>query len=279
MTDATERPQPDHPETGELPDLRRRLLAGMLRHAAFDGWSVKALHAAARDEGVTGALAEIAFPGGLLEIAEFFSQDADRRMVEAVRQALDEAAAAAKAATPEPESERAPGGQPGLAGSGGAKPAGMKIRDKIALAVRSRLQQQVPHREALRAMASFLALPAHAGHATRLLWRTVDAMWHAIGDRSTDISYYSKRALLAGVYGSTLLVWLEDRSEGSADSLAFLDRRIDDVMAFERGKARWQGLLNGLAGRVGAGVRPGSRRRGYHSGNDWPKGPGATPSA
>lgn len=278
MTDATDRPQPDQAEAGELPDLRRRLLAGMLRHAPFDGWNVKALHGAARDEGVTGELAEIAFPGGPLEIAEFFSQDADRRMAGAVRFALDEATQAARAAT----AESVPWGQPGVSGPsgpGGAKVPGMKIRDKVALAVRTRLLRQAPHREALRAMAGFLALPAHAALAARLLWRTVDAMWYAIGDRSTDVSYYSKRALLAGVYGSTLLVWLDDRSEGSAESLAFLDRRIDDVMAFERGKARWRELLNGVAGRVGAVVRPGSRRRSYHPDSSWPKGPGATPSA
>lgn len=233
MTDATAKPSPQAGETGELPAIRRRLLAGLLRHAPFDGWSQKALQAAARDAGIAVELAAIAFPGGLLEAAEFFSREADRQMAEAVQVAVAPASAPPAAS------------QPGQ----GSAPAKLKIREKIALAVRTRLLQQAPNREALRALASFLALPAHAGRAAAMLWRTVDTMWRAIGDRSTDINYYSKRALLAGIYGSTVLVWLDDRSEGAADSLAFLDRRIDDAMAFERGKTRCRQVLSGIFGR------------------------------
>ena len=246
MTDSPDSQTAKAGESGELPGLRRRLLAGLLRHAPFDGWSEKALQAAARDEGVTPEMAAIAFPGGLLEVAEFYSRDADRQMVEAVLAAL--------AAANEPKVASHPGQDSATPG-----PGKLKIREKVALAVRTRLLQQAPHREALRSLASFLALPAHAGRAAAMLWRMVDAMWRAIGDRSTDFNYYSKRALLAGVYGSTVLVWLDDRSEGAADSLAFLDRRIDDAMAFERGKARWRQVLNGFFGRRAAGSRPGPR--------------------
>lgn len=223
--------------SGELPALRGRLLIAMLRHAPFDGWGERALAAAARDEGVTPELAAIAFQGGPAEIADFFQIDADRRMVAAVETALAEAAAAAEAGA-----------------------ARLKLRDKVALAVRTRLIQQGPHREALRALTAFLATPAHAGQAARGLWRTVDALWRVIGDRSTDFTYYSKRAMLAGVYGSTVLVWLDDASEGFADTFAFLDRRIADVMAIEACKARlrenWTGLFRrtaGLRGRPPAG--------------------------
>lgn len=267
---------PDFAERGELPALRRRLLAGMLRHAPFDGWSDKALQAAARDEGVAPELAAIAFPGGPLEIADFFSRDADRQMVEALPVALSEAAAQAAASQDIGAAALAPAGQPGHSasvGPGGLKVHGLKIREKVALAVRTRLAQHEAHREALRALAAFLAMPAHAGHAACALWRTVDAMWYAIGDRSTDFNYYSKRALLAGIYGSTILVWLDDRSEGAADSFAFLDRRIDGAMAFERGKARWQQVLNGVFGRAAARARPGASDR---DGRYGPGRPGAT---
>lgn len=224
---------------GELPGLRRRLLAGMLRHAPFDGWTERALAAAARDEGVGLEMAHIAFPGGPAEIAEFFSTEADRQMVESLQAALSEAAT--------------PGG------------AGFKVRERVALAVRTRLLQHAPHREALRALAAFLAMPTHAGLAARCLWRTVDAMWRAIGDTSTDFNYYTKRALLAGVYGSTFLVWLDDSSEGFADSFGFLDRRIGDVMALERGKARVRRSLSGAfrpAGAAGPRARYDGRRAG-----------------
>ena len=267
MTDPADRQAADSQEQGELPGLRRRLLAGMLRHAAFDGWSDKALQAAAGDEGVTPELAAIAFPGGLREIAEACSRDADRRMVEALRGALAEATSAHPAATDMGAAEAAAA----AAGTGEHKAQGLKIREKIALAVRIQLVQQAPQRESLRALAAFLALPAHAGFAAGLLWRTVDAMWHAIGDRSTDFNYYSKRALLAGIYGSTLLVWLDDRSEGAADSLAFLDRRIADAMSFERGKARCQQMLKGLFGRAAAVIRPASKGHDrYDERRPWP---------
>lgn len=221
----------EQPETGELPDLRRRLLAGMLRHAPFDGWSERALQAAARDEGVSPDMAVLAFQGGPAEIADFFTREADRQMVEAVAAALTEAA----------ETQ-----------------VRLKIREKVALAVRTRLEQHAGHREALRALASFLALPGHAALASRSLWRTVDAIWHAIGDTSTDFSYYSKRTLLAGIYASTVLVWLDDHSEGFADSFAFLDRRIDGAMAIERGKARLKRLAADLFGWTSAVARPSS---------------------
>lgn len=229
----TERPESstDQPETGELPELRRRLLAGMLRHAPFDGWSDRALQAAARDEEIAPEMAALAFQGGPSDIADFLTQEADRQMVEAVAAALTEAT----------DSQ-----------------IRLKIREKVALTVRTRLEQHAGHREALRALASFMALPGHAGLASRSLWRTVDAMWRAIGDTSTDFSYYSKRTLLAGIYASTVLVWLDDHSEGFADSFAFLDRRIDGAMAIERGKARLKRLASDLFGWTSAAVRPSS---------------------
>jgi ubiquinone biosynthesis protein COQ9 len=235
----------DHPAgkgaaAEELPGLRGRLVAGMLRHAPFDGWSERALQAAARDEGVTREMALIAFPGGPAEIADFFTAEADRQMAEGITSALAEAETSQVQATP-----------------GGA--GRVKVREKIALAVRIRLEQHAAHREALRALASFLAMPAHATLGARSLWRTVDAMWRAIGDTSTDFNYYSKRTLLAGIYGSTVLVWLDDHSEGFADSFAFLDRRIDGAMVIERGKARLQRMASDLFGWTTAIARPSNR--------------------
>lgn len=240
---------------GELPALRRRLLAGMLRHAPFDGWSEKALRAAAQDEGVTPEMAIIAFQGGPAEIAEFFNREADRQMVEAMAVALSVTPVSQIVGTVAPVQA----GRTDNSATAAANAGGLRIREKVALAVRTRLVQYAAHREALRALASFLAMPANTGLAARCMWRTVDAMWHAIGDTSTDFNYYSKRTLLAGVYGSTVLVWLDDNSEDFADSFAFLDRRIDNVMAIERGKARVQRVLYDLFSRTTAVTGPSAR--------------------
>lgn len=177
-------------------ELRDRLLDAALVHVPFDGWTPAVLSAAARDCGVPHALALNAFPGGAAEMIEYWNQRSDQRMLAAL-EARDLSA--------------------------------LRYRDRVALAVRLRLES-VGHREAVRRGLAFLSLPQNAALASRCLYRTVDAVWHGLGDRSTDFSFYTKRALLAGVYAATVLYWLDDRSEGSTATWSFLDRRIGDVL-------------------------------------------------
>jgi ubiquinone biosynthesis protein COQ9 len=192
-------------EARDTTGSRRELLAQMLRHAPFDGWTMKALEAAARDLGLGLGDALLLFPGGLGELAAFHHAEADRLM---------------------------------LKGLGAQDLSGLKIRERVALAVRVRLEPHAKDREAIRRVLGFLAQPQNAPLALRCLYRTVDAVWHAIGDRSTDFNFYTKRGLLAAVYGSTVLYWLEDKSEGQAESWKFLDRRIADVMKVPQLTAR-----------------------------------------
>jgi ubiquinone biosynthesis protein COQ9 len=177
--------------------LRKELLQASLAHVAFDGWSRTALRAAARDLGVDPVLAFNAYPGGEAELIEAFSTWADHRMLDAL-------------------AER--------------DLATMKVRDRIAAAVRLRLEQVEPHREAVRRGLAFFALPPNAALGVKCLYRTVDAIWYAAGDRATDYNFYTKRLLLAGVYSSTLLVWLNDASAGHEETWAFLERRIAEVL-------------------------------------------------
>ena len=180
-----------------LDETRQRLLEAVMPHVPFDGWSLTALKAAAAEAGVAEALARNAFPGGPAELLEAFSAEMDRRMLVQL-ESRDLGA--------------------------------MRVRDRIHTAVRTRLELLAPHREAVRRGLSLLALPIHAPLATRCLYRTVDAMWHAAGDTSTDYNFYTKRLLLSGVYSATLLFWLNDRSEGQAETWAFLERRISDAL-------------------------------------------------
>jgi ubiquinone biosynthesis protein COQ9 len=186
-------------------ELQEKLLDAALAHVPFDGWGETALLAGARDLGIERGLALNGFPGGAVEMIESHSRLADRRMVEAY-EAADTAA--------------------------------LKIREKVALAIRLRLSANQPHREAIRRALSVLALPIHAALAARLIYRTVDAVWYALGDRSTDYNFYTKRGLLAGVYASTLLYWLNDKSADSGETWSFLDRRIAEVMTIPRAMAR-----------------------------------------
>ena len=181
--------------------LAARLLDAMLIQVPFEGWTSLALRAAAADVGVDGVTAKRIFPGGADDLLALWGRVCDQRMLAALKP-LDLDA--------------------------------MRIRDRIAACVRLRLELLEPHREAVRAALSRASLPHNAPAATRALWRTVDLMWHAAGDTATDFYYYSKRGLLAGVYGATLLFWLEDNSEERAESWAFLERRIADVMKVPR---------------------------------------------
>jgi ubiquinone biosynthesis protein COQ9 len=176
---------------------RARLLDAALDHVAFDGWSETALRAAAADTDIPLERALNAFPGGAMELIAFHSETADRRMLEAL------------------ELEPLPD---------------MKVREKAAKAIRLRLEANMRNREAIRTALTALMMPQNAALSARLLYKTVDAIWYAIGDRSTDFNFYTKRGLLAGVYTATLFYWLSDKSEGAAATWTFLDRRIAEVM-------------------------------------------------
>jgi ubiquinone biosynthesis protein COQ9 len=170
-----------------------KLLDEVLRHVPFDGWTERALANCADPDACARA-----FPGGIADVVREFNARADRAMIAAV-QAMGE---------------------------------GTRTRDRVAYAVRARLESLAPHREAARRLATWAAMPGHQALVARLVWRTVDAIWRAAGDRSADFGYYTKRALLAGVYGATVLYWLEDRSPDQEDTWRFLERRIADVTRF-----------------------------------------------
>ncbi|HEX8263683.1 MAG TPA: COQ9 family protein [Allosphingosinicella sp.] len=191
-----------------LDELRMALAPLIPGNAVFDGWSDEALGMAAAELGVPAPRARLAFPGGAADMIDAWFDAIDRAMA---------------AAFPLERIET------------------MKIRERISSLVMFRLEVINPHKEALRRALAILALPQNLALAGRLGWRAADRMWRIAGDRATDFNHYSKRAILMGVYGSTSLVYLDDASEGLAVTRAFLARRIDDVMRFEKVKAQWRG--------------------------------------
>jgi len=194
---------------------RDSILLGTLAHVPFDGWSKAALTAGTLDAGFGENMALRAFPGGLTDLAEHMADWADRQML-GVLAGLDMDA--------------------------------MRVRDRIAAGVKARLQVMEPHREALRRLLAYLALPLNAPMTAKLSWRTVDAIWYAAGDDAADFNYYTKRSLLLPVYTTTLLYWLNDEAEGHTASWDYLDRRITDVLKIPAIKARIQKVLASLPG-------------------------------
>ena len=188
-----------------LDETRARLAAELPQHAAFDGWSATAVDAAADVLGVTRSVAQLAFGGRAIPMIEAWFATIDAAMLEKM--------------TPDAL-------------------AAMKIRARIAGLVEARLELLAPHKEALRRALSILALPQNVPATTKLGWRAADVMWRAAGDTATDYNHYTKRAILAGVYAATLAVFVNDESAEHADTRAFLARRIDGIMQFEKTKAR-----------------------------------------
>ncbi|MCI4590621.1 COQ9 family protein [Sphingobium sp. BYY-5] len=201
-------------ETQDLTlDEIRALLAPVLpRHAAFDGWRPEAVAMAAREKDIDADIAQLAFDDGAIGMIDAWFASIDARMLEAVP----------------PE-----------------QLATMSIRKKITALIEARLTLLAPDREALRRALAILALPTNAARAAKLGWRAADVLWRAAGDTATDFNHYSKRTTLIAVYASTLLVFVDDESEGHADTRAFLARRIEGVMQFEKVKAKFKGVGGG----------------------------------
>ena len=195
-------------EPSPLEQLRRRLALAVGENAVFDGWTQNAVDSAAAQLGIEPAQARLAMPKGQAGLIDCYIQEVDRALADWF--------------TPE-------------------RLEGLKIREKIRSLVWQRVEIMGPAREAVRRGLAILAMPQNLPLALRISWRTADLMWRIAGDTSTDFNHYTKRMTLGAVYASTLLVWLDDDSEGWSETAAFLDRRIDDVMKFEKFKAQWRG--------------------------------------
>jgi ubiquinone biosynthesis protein COQ9 len=191
-----------------LEKLRLKLALPVGEHAAFDGWTAKAVESAAAQAGIDMAQAKLAFPKDPAQMVDAYILGVDAAM----------------------ETHFNPD-----------RIAALKVRERIRALIWYRLEVMGPAREAVRTGLSILAMPRNAVLGLRIAWRSADLMWRIAGDTATDYNHYSKRLILSGVYGSTLLAWLDDRSEGWTETSAFLDRRLAGVMRFEKWKASWAG--------------------------------------
>jgi len=189
-----------------LDEIRVLLAPHIADAAAFDGWSEHAVSEAAGQAGIDADVARLAFPGGAMDMIAAWVETIDTRMN--------------KAFSPEVI-------------------AAMPIRERIRALVQFRLECLSGHEEALRRAHAIMAMPQNAARSLRLGWASADAMWRLAGDTATDYNHYTKRAILGSVYAATLAVFVGDESEGKAETRAFLDRRIEGVMKFEKAKARF----------------------------------------
>lgn len=206
----------------QLSHERQSLVLAALPHVPFSGWSDKTLQDAVRDCGYDPVMAYRCFPGGVPDLVDAFIEESDRRMLERFAELSAE---------------------------------NLRIRERIATAIRVRLEWHQEHKEAVRHTVAFYSIPLNTGRGVKRIAHTCDAIWRACGDTATDWNFYSKRMLLAGVYTSTLSFWLNDSSEGMVDTWAFLDRRIGNVMEIQKFKGKYASKVQALGEAVKRGPR------------------------
>ena len=199
-------------------EAKSRLIDAALGHAAFDGWSEASFRAACEDCNLSEAEARTYFPRGGVSLAIAFHQRGDSEMVHALKR---------------------------------EDLLSMRYRDRVARAVQLRLNAVEAHKEAVRRGTVLFSLPQYALDGAKLVWGTSDAIWDALGDTSEDANWYSKRGILTGVYGATVLYWLGDTSDDHQKTWDFLDRRIENVMQFEKLKSHVR--QNPVGGQMMAG--------------------------
>ena len=192
-------------ENGSLDAMRLELAPAIAAAAAFDGWNEAAVRTAAEQRGVNPDAAVYAFSGGPIAMIAAWIGWVDQQM---------------NAALPNEQL------------------AAMKIRDRIRALVLARLDAMAPYKEALRRAQAIMAMPQNLPQSLKLGWHSADAMWRAAGDTATDYNHYTKRMTLGSIYAATLAVYVSDTSEGHGETKAFLERRIENIMQFEKAKAR-----------------------------------------
>lgn len=206
-----------------------RILDAALPLAAFDGWPDAVFVQAVSDAGLTPESAQLAAPRGVLDLLAHWSARMDAAMVARLEV---------------------------------ADLPTMKIRDRVTLGVQARLEAIGRHEEAARRARARLMLHDAGTLGAELVWQTSDLIWRSLNDPSTDFNWYSKRAILSGVYVSSLSAWLNDENPDKAKAKAFLDRRIQNVMEFEKAKAGWRKMTADLPdpAQILAGLRYPRRR-------------------
>lgn len=188
-----------------LEELRAALAEDIADAAVFDGWSMAAADTVAAVRGLDPALVRTAFADGAMAMIAAWIASVDRRM----------------------EAALAP-----------ADLAALSIRERIRRLVQFRLDAIAGLEEALRRAMAIMAMPGNVAAAARLGWHSADLMWRLAGDVATDYNHYTKRVTLLGIYTATLAGFADDTSEDKAETRAFLDRRIEGVMRFEKAKAK-----------------------------------------
>ncbi|MDJ1305109.1 MAG: COQ9 family protein [Candidatus Midichloria sp.] len=192
--------------------IKKKLFESALKIIPFEGWCPDLLIKAERAVNLPEGAASVLFPGGINDFFEYYIEEIDREMLSVYKNSIS---------------------------------PNMKVHQRIRQCVISRIEVLARNKSVVTRGLAFLAMPINYALSLRVLWKTVDLIWYEAGrDQSTDFNYYTKRALLAGVYSSTILYWINDESEDFTKTIGFLDRRLEDIHKIYKAKEKFAGVIN-----------------------------------
>ena len=175
---------------------KNKILNSALNNASDLGWGPELLAYLKQEHGIVSMARH--YPDGLCDLSIAFAEWADTEMLAALTDQQSKGK--------------------------------MKIRDQIAHGVRARLLAIEPHKRAFEQNLKYMMHPARGLKVKKMAWETSDKLWRAAGDTATDYNHYTKRILLSGVFATTTLYWLRDKSENHVKTWDFLDKRIENVL-------------------------------------------------
>lgn len=184
--------------------IKKKLLESALKIIPFDGWCQDLLNKAEQGVDIASGATNVLFPGGIIDFFEYYIEEVDRKMLYRYENSVDQH---------------------------------MKAHQRIGQCIISRMEVLAANKDVAARALAFLAMPMNYTLSLRILWKTVDLIWYEAGhDQSTDFNHYTKRAILAGVYSSTILYWINDESKNFTKTIGFLDRRLGDVHKIYKAK-------------------------------------------
>ncbi|XP_050760199.1 LOW QUALITY PROTEIN: ubiquinone biosynthesis protein COQ9, mitochondrial [Gymnogyps californianus] len=204
--------------------LQHRILTAALEFVPEHGWTAEAIAEGAKTLGLSVAAAGMFHSDGSELVLHFVSQ-CNTKLSELLEQ----------------EQKLV------QLGEAEKKPTDQFLRD----AVEARLRMLIPYIEKWPQALSILLLPHNIPASLNLLTSMIDDIWQYAGDQSTDFNWYTRRAVLTGIYNTTELVMMQDSSPDFEDTWRFLENRVADAMNMNNtahqvqstGEAVVQGLM------------------------------------
>ncbi len=189
----------------EIYQEKLKLLDIFLKNASFNGWNNQTLEKSAQQCGFNKGYLSLLFPNQIKDLTSFFYNKKNDELISLYKEKSNLITA--------------------------------KTTERIIYLIELKFSLYNPIREAIRSLFSYNILPQNLFSAQKALWNICDLIWFLANDKSTDFNYYTKRGLLAYVYSTTMLFWLDDTSPNFEQTKLFIRKQINKVLKVGKTKS------------------------------------------